>query len=158
MPMRFLGVDFGQRRIGLALSDDTALLARPWRVVAAGPTPAASATMIADVIGTLRHADEIDGGELAGVVVGLPRRLNGDETDQSAAARLFAERVAALTGLLVHLQDERLSSHEAEQRLALRERDWRRRKAQLDAAAAAVILQDYLDGRPRASSIPETGA
>ena len=58
---------------------------------------------------------------------------------------------AALTGLLVHLQDERLSSHEAEQRLAERERDWRRRKAKLDAAAAAVILQDYLDGRSRAS-------
>ena len=71
---------------------------------------------------------------------------------------MFAEHVAALTGLLVHLQDERLSSHEAEQRLAVRERDWRRRKAQLDAAAAAMILQDYLDGRPRASFTPETGA
>jgi putative Holliday junction resolvase len=47
----------------------------------------------------------------------------------------------------VILQDERLSSHEAESRLAMRERDWRRRKAKLDAAAAAVVLQDYLDSR-----------
>jgi len=47
------------------------------------------------------------------------------------------------------LQDERLSSHEAEERLAVRERDWRKRKAKLDAAAAAVILQDYLDARTR---------
>jgi putative Holliday junction resolvase len=47
----------------------------------------------------------------------------------------------------VALQDERLSSREAEERLALRERDWRVRKARLDAAAAAVILQDYLDAR-----------
>jgi putative holliday junction resolvase len=156
--MRFLGVDFGQRRIGLALSDDTALLARPWRVIAAGPTPAASATLLAEVIGTLRAGDALEAGDLAGVVVGLPRRLNGDDTDQSTPARLFAGHVAALTGLLVHLQDERLSSLEAEQRLAVRERDWRRRKAKLDAAAAAVILQDYLDGRSRASFTPETGA
>ena len=156
--MRFLGVDFGQRRIGLALSDDTALLARPWRVIAAGTTPAASATLLAEVIGTLRAGSEFEGDEFAGVVIGLPRRLNGSDNDQSAPVRLFAEQVAALTGLPVHLQDERLSSHEAEQRLAVRERDWRRRKAQLDAAAAAVILQDYLDGRPRAASTPETGA
>lgn len=47
----------------------------------------------------------------------------------------------------IALQDERLSSHEAEERLALRERDWRKRKARLDAASAAVILQDYLDGK-----------
>ena len=58
-------------------------------------------------------------------------------------------RFGSLTGLVVHLQDERLTSHEAESRLAVRERDWRRRKAKLDAAAAAVILQDYLDGRAR---------
>ena len=50
----------------------------------------------------------------------------------------------------VILQDERLSSHEAEARLAVREADWRKRKQKLDAAAAAVILQDYLDGRLRA--------
>ena len=52
----------------------------------------------------------------------------------------------------VILQDERLSSHEAESRLATRESDWRKRKAKLDAMAAAIILQDYLDGRPRESN------
>jgi RNase H-fold protein (predicted Holliday junction resolvase) len=46
------------------------------------------------------------------------------------------------------MQDERLTSHEAESRLALRERDWRRRKEKLDAAAAAIVLQDYLDHQP----------
>jgi putative Holliday junction resolvase len=51
------------------------------------------------------------------------------------------------------LQDERLSSREAEGRLALRERDWRKRKLRLDAAAAAVILQDYLDERSRAAGV-----
>ncbi|MND09927.1 Holliday junction resolvase-like protein [compost metagenome] len=51
------------------------------------------------------------------------------------------------------MQDERLSSHEAEARLSVNEKDWRRRKAQLDAAAAAVLLQDYLD-RPAAAEGP----
>jgi putative Holliday junction resolvase len=51
--------------------------------------------------------------------------------------------------LPVILQDERLSSHEADSRLSANERDWRRRKKKLDAAAAAIVLQDYLDHRPR---------
>ena len=147
--MRFLGVDFGTRRIGLALSDDTALLARPWRTIAAGPTPEASATMLADLIARLRADEDPEAGELGGLVVGLPRRLNGEDTHQTAPARFFAGHLGALTGLVVHLQDERLSSAEAESRLAEREPDWRLRKARLDAAAAAVILQDFLDGRQR---------
>ena len=53
------------------------------------------------------------------------------------------------------LQDERLTSHEAEELLSRREKDWRKRKSQLDAAAAAVILQDYLDTRPRLTCEPE---
>jgi putative Holliday junction resolvase len=59
----------------------------------------------------------------------------------------FARQLGAKTQIPVALQDERLSSREAESRLALREKDWRVRKQRLDAAAAAIILQDYLDGR-----------
>jgi putative Holliday junction resolvase len=140
--MRVLGVDFGQRRIGLAVSDETALLARPWQTVPAGATPGESASAI-----VARLAGDTELGPFAAIVVGLPRRLNGADTDQSEPARACARALGELTGLPVHLQDERLSSLEADQRLAERERDWRRRKAQLDAAAAAVILQDYLDSR-----------
>ena len=61
----------------------------------------------------------------------------------------FFENFAARTGLPIDLQDERLTSREAEERLALRERDWRKRKDRLDAAAAAVMLQDWLDQRSR---------
>ena len=81
-------------------------------------------------------------------IVGLPRRLSGEEHEQSQAARRFADELGRLSGLQVYLQDERLSSVEAEQRLAVRERDWRARKRKLDAAAAAVILQDFI-ARPR---------
>lgn len=147
--MRFLGVDYGRKRIGLALSDVTGTLARPWETVVAGGTPAASAIAVrARVERFVRETlgeDRVDA-----IVVGLPRRLNGTDNDQTTAARAFAAALGEATGLPVHLQDERLTSHEAEMRLSEQERDWRARKDKLDAAAAAIILQDYLD-EPRAA-------
>jgi putative Holliday junction resolvase len=95
----------------------------------------------------VRLAAEDDG--LAAVVVGWPRRLDGSPTDQTPVVEAFV-RALEPAGVPVVLQDERLSSVEAESRLALRERDWRVRKRTLDAAAAAVVLQDYLDSRVRA--------
>lgn len=141
--MRVLAVDFGQRRLGLAVSDVTGTLARPWQTVAAGPSPSASARHLADLIASAPE----DLSELGAIVVGLPRRLGGEDTHQTAAARDFAQFLGQLTGLVVHLQDERLTSYEADSRLSARERNWRKRKERLDAAAAAIILQDYLDGR-----------
>jgi putative Holliday junction resolvase len=137
--MRVLGVDFGRRRIGLALSDPSAMLARPWRTIAAGATPQASASQVAMIVAEA----------ISTIVVGLPRRLSGDDTHDTADARHFAEALRALARVDVHLQDERLTSREAESRLAEREPDWRRRKARIDAAAAAIILQDFLDERTR---------
>jgi len=142
--MRFLGVDYGAKRIGLALSDYTATLARPWRMVPAGSGPAESARIVTRIIVDLRASDD---GELDGIVVGLPRRLNGEDTDQSPQVRLFVEALAAGTALPVHTQDERLTSVEAESRLAVRERDWKKRKALIDAESASIVLQDYLDNR-----------
>lgn len=145
--MRVLAVDFGRRRLGLAVSDATGLLARPWKTVPAGCDPMASAAEVAALVSG-RHDDLSD---LGAIVVGLPRRLNGEDNDQTAAARAFAQRLRELTGMPVHLQDERLTSYEAESRLAEREPNWKKRKARLDAAAAAIILQDYLDGRGEAA-------
>jgi putative Holliday junction resolvase len=136
--VRALGIDYGKRRIGLALSDATGLLARPWRTIAGG---VGAARALAGIVRELQQED--DG--LAAVVVGLPRRLSGEATEQTAAATALAEALRALVDVPVVLQDERLTSREAESLLARREKDWRKRKAQLDAAAAAVILQDYLD-------------
>ena len=82
------------------------------------------------------------------MVVGLPRRLDGTPNDQTPVVLAFVEALqGARRRSRSTLQDERLSSVEAESRLALRDRDWRSRKKKLDAAAAAVILQDYLDSR-----------
>lgn len=143
--MRALGIDYGERRIGLALSDATGLLASPWKRMTNDANLAAAAKRLADEIRMLQ-ADETG---LAAVVIGLPRRLSGEPNDQTARVKELAALLAAQTTVPVTLQDERLTSHEADELLAQRERDWRRRKDQLDAMAAALILQDYLDHQIR---------
>ena len=138
-----LGIDYGARRIGLALSDATATLASPWRLLHRPPSEAETMRLLIAEIAALQHGD--DG--LEAVVVGWPRRLDGSPTDQTPIVETFAQLLKTKIDVPVILQDERLSSTEAESRLARRERDWRKRKQLLDAAAAAVILQDYLDSR-----------
>jgi putative Holliday junction resolvase len=140
-----LGIDYGARRIGLALSDATATLASPWRLLQRPPSEAETLRMMLNEIDGLVKAD--DG--LEAVVVGWPRRLDGSPTHQTAIVETFARLLETKIAVPVVLQDERLSSREAESRLAARQSDWRKRKAKIDAAAAAIILQDYLDGRPR---------
>ena len=141
--MRILGVDDGRRRIGLAVGDPTGTLARPVETVAGHDDPAAAAREVAAAIGRLEALDD----PIGTIVVGLPLRLDGTPNEQTDHARALAAALERLTGLTVVLQDERLTSREAESRLALRERDWRARKKRLDAAAAAVMLQEYLDGK-----------
>jgi putative Holliday junction resolvase len=142
--MRIVGLDVGERRIGVAISDATLTLARPLGVLCATALDAAALEQTAREVSRL--AGEEDGVER--VVVGLPRRLDGSPNEMTARVELFARELSVLIRLPVVLQDERLSSREAESRLAMRERDWRVRKKQLDAASAAIILQDYLDTRP----------
>ena len=138
---RVAGLDVGNRRIGVAVSDVTGTLARPLGVlqtsVLEGDAVDRAVTELA------RLAAEEDG--LASLVVGLPRRLDGSPNDMTPRVQAFAAAVGARIAVPVILQDERLTSREAESRLALREKDWRERKKQIDAAAAAIILQDYLD-------------
>jgi putative Holliday junction resolvase len=141
--MRVLGVDVGARRVGLAVSDATRTLARPLATLhVTGDADAVN--RVAGMIATL--AAEDDG--LIAVVVGMPARLDGSPSEATARVRAFIDALKARTRVPIATEDERLSSREAESRLAAREKDWRKRKAKLDAAAAAVILQDYLD-RPR---------
>ena len=139
--MRVLGIDYGLRRIGLALSDATGTLASPWRMV---QRPASEAETLEQMVQQIEHLIAGDDG-LAAVVVGWPRRLDGSPTDHTPLVEAFARGLEQRVSVPVVLQDERLSSHEAESRLSARERDWRKRKQKLDAAAAAVVLQDYLD-------------
>jgi putative Holliday junction resolvase len=141
--VRALGIDYGRRRIGLALSDPTGMLARPWKTLPGDGSAARVAAALADEVKAL--AAEADG--LGVIAVGYPRRLSGEPTDQTAAVEAIVAELRSRVEVPVVLQDERLTSREAESLLARREKDWRKRKAQLDAASAAIILQDYLDAR-----------
>lgn len=138
--VRILGVDVGARRVGLAVSDATGTLARPLTTLHVTDDREA-VERVAATIGSL--AAEDDG--LSAIVVGLPAHLDGTPSDGTARVRAFVAALRTRTALPIATEDERLSSREAESRLARREKDWRKRKAKLDAAAAAIILQDYLD-------------
>ena len=140
--MRALGVDYGRKRVGLALSDPSGMLARPWKTLAIAGLDQQVASLASEIDALTRDTDG-----LGVIVIGLPRRLSGEPNEQTAAVRDLAARLGRRTAVPIVMQDERLTSHEAEERLARREKDWRKRKAQLDAAAAAIILQDYLDTR-----------
>jgi putative Holliday junction resolvase len=140
---RVLAIDVGGRRVGLAISDRSGTLARPLEtIVVRGEADAVD--RVARRVGEL--AAEEDG--LAKIVVGLPARLDGTASSATLSVVRFIDRLITRTGVPIVTEDERLTSREAESRLAARERDWRRRKAKLDAAAAAVFLQDYLDRTP----------
>jgi putative holliday junction resolvase len=142
--MRVLGIDYGRKRVGLALSDASGMLARPWKTIEVSGIER-QVTALAREIELL--AAELDGLEV--IVIGLPRRLSGEPNDQTAIVQTLAVQLATMTSIPIALQDERLTSREAESLLSRREKDWRKRKPLLDAAAAAVILQDYLDAQPR---------
>jgi putative Holliday junction resolvase len=140
-----LAIDLGAKRTGLALSDASGTLARPHRVIT-------SATPLESVVEEIARLQAEDDG-LAVVVVGLPKRLDGSPNDQTSLVAKFVGLLRARVSAPVVTQDERLTSVEAESLLAVRERDWRRRKEKLDAAAAAVILQEYLDRDDRADRV-----
>jgi len=145
--MRVLGIDLGRRRIGLAVSDASGTLARPLTTLTRDGGESDPATIDRVLAEIARLAAEDDG--VGGIVVGVPGHLDGSPTEETARVAAFMDALRTRTSIPVSGQDERLSSREAESRLAIRERDWKKRKARLDAAAAAVILQDYLDGQAR---------
>ena len=146
---RALGIDVGARRVGLAISDGTQTLARPLATLLVKGTD--------DAVKQVTRRIELLRGEEDGlviVVVGLPTTLQGTPNEQTARVEAFIAALSNGTTLPIVRVDERLTSREAESRLAIRERDWRRRKERLDRAAAAVILQDYLDDTRRKDHAP----
>jgi putative Holliday junction resolvase len=142
LSVRVVGIDLGQRRIGLAVSDASATLARPLRTIERNRSDESAVGALVTAIEALNAEDEV-----GAVVVGLPTRLDGTASEQTVRVRKMVALLSSRLTVPIAMQDERLSSREAEARLAEQERDWRKRKAKLDAAAAAVILQDYLDGQ-----------
>lgn len=134
-----LGLDAGSVRVGLAATDPTATIAGPVATLARRPAAALWE----------RVRDEARRRGARQVVVGLPRRLDGSEGDAAAAARALAEEASRETGLPVELWDERFSTVAAERALVESGMRRERRRRSIDAVAAAIMLQGWLDSRSR---------
>jgi putative pre-16S rRNA nuclease len=148
---RILGIDYGERRVGLALSDPTATIAQPHPPLfrRKGKRPPIQAIL-----------DVMDANDVASAVVGLPLSLAGDDTDWTREVRSFAQRLAERSGREVVLLDERMTSVMAERAvrsLGLKKRE-RERKDRVDTAAAQIILQLHLDRSSSSSSSARSDA
>lgn len=135
--MRLLGLDIGEARVGVAVSDPDGTVASPVSVL--------DGRQLARDIRPLRLLTE--DYEVDGLVVGLPVGMNGEEGAQAAAVRSVAERWAAALGLPVTYVDERLSSAEAARSMRAAGVSARKQRGQLDMVAAALILQTHLDSQ-----------
>jgi putative holliday junction resolvase len=133
--MIIAGIDFGNRRIGLAVSNPDQVSAYPVETIERGRSLAAD-------LETLRT--RLTALEVRRVVVGLPLNMDGTVGPQARAAQVFARRLEEATGIPVELCDERLSSFEAEERLKALPVRRNRRKLAIDAVAASVILETWL--------------
>jgi putative Holliday junction resolvase len=132
---RILGIDFGEKRIGLAISSPGARFAVPLATVRRTSDKQAIRQIVE--IGRQQGVD--------GYLVGDPLNLDGSRGPASARASSFARKLALESGLKVEMTDETLSSVEAEERLREAGIDPRRHPEKVDAAAAQILLQQYLD-------------
>jgi putative Holliday junction resolvase len=135
---RLLAVDWGARRVGLALSDDTQTLAQPLTTLTRRPGKRFPMRELLNLVD--RHA-------VVGVVVGLPLTPEGAEGDAAAAARSLAAAIAQRSGKPVALWDERLTTARALEAVRALDGTSRGRRGAVDALAATVLLQHYLDAR-----------
>jgi len=135
--MRCLALDVGDERIGVAISDSNAFLARPLVVVARRPGPS-SFLQIAEIIAE-------NGVEL--VVVGLPLLPDGTEGKQVRSTRAYVRGLRRHIGIPVVYRDEWSTTRRATEIMVQSGRGRRRQRRARDAVAAAVILQEYLDDR-----------
>ncbi len=130
-----LAFDFGTRRIGVAVGEPLLCMARGLLTIDAEDNDTRFAA-----IGKL-----INEWQPSQLVVGLPLSLDGSEHEMTRRCRRFAHQLEGRFGLNVALVDERLTSIDAESRLAAAGKNWKQRKQTLDAEAAATILQDYFE-------------
>lgn len=137
---RLLGIDYGERRIGLALSDPLAMIAQPLPTLTRRRGKRPPYTDLLAII---------DANEVAEVVIGLPLTPQGDESDWTREVREFGDGLRKRVDVELHYVDERMTSARAERAvrsLGLRKAE-REDKGRIDAAAATLILQAHLDAR-----------
>ncbi|HVC46295.1 MAG TPA: Holliday junction resolvase RuvX [Terracidiphilus sp.] len=142
-PPRFLALDVGSRRIGVAVSDELGLTAQPVLTLLRRRNTREDLRSIARL--ARRHA-------VAGIVVGNPLHLSGEPSPRSAKTQAFATELGQLTGLPIHLWDERLTTREAHQILYEAGHPRQTHRPVVDQVAAALILESFLDHHARSIS------
>jgi putative Holliday junction resolvase len=143
--VRHLGLDIGEARVGVAVSDAEGVVATPLKVLDARELRA-DARVLSRIV---------EDYEVEILVVGLPLTLAGEEGPQAREARSAGEALAEAVGLPVRFWDERLSTVEAERALRDADASAPRRKAARDMVAAALVLQAYMDSTREASADPD---
>ncbi len=133
--MRSLGLDIGDKRIGVALSDPNGILASPFTIINCQGEPA-------DVVAII---DIVDQQQVGQIVVGLPRSMDGSIGKQAEKVTAFTQKLCDRTRVPVEFRDERLSTVSAKRLMQSVNTRKTRRKVRHDAIAAALILQSYLD-------------
>lgn len=131
----FIGVDLGDKRIGLSKSDPLGLIASPVKTIPA-------VNINTDVQNVVRFATECDAQK---IIIGLPLLMSGQKGSQANKASTFAKLLSGNTSIPVQSEDERLSSKEAENILTFNRQKSTNKNKPLDSYAAAIILQRYLD-------------
>jgi len=134
--MRCLGIDYGEKRIGLSYGDELGV---------ATPLPAVAGPARADLLRELGRI--VQERRITDLVVGHPLNMDGSAGPKAREVERFAERLASAFGLPVHLVDERLTTYEAEQTVAKAHRRAVRGSGVIDSRAACLILQDFLNQR-----------
>lgn len=131
--MRYLAIDYGTKRTGLAICDAGETIASPLAVLHGQKELLKKITQIV-------QAESVDA-----IVLGLPLNMTGSESSQTKLVLKFAERLKDHISIPVHLQDERLSSFSAEEKLAPADFTRSKRRKRIDAVAAAEILEAFLE-------------
>jgi putative Holliday junction resolvase len=145
-PPRLMGLDVGNRRIGVAVSDELGLTAQPVMTLERKHNRR-------DDLRSLRRLARRFG--VAAIVVGNPVRLSGEESLQTTKVQAFAAELGELTGIPIHLWDERLTTHEAHQILYEAGHPRQQHKRVVDQVAATLILQSFIN-EATAPNTPQT--
>ena len=131
---RILGIDYGDARIGVAISDPTRTIARPLEVIEPGKVDPVE-----------RIAEIVKEYDVKLVILGLPKLMSGEEGEMAAKVREFMQKLKDRTDLEIRLVDERFTSKIAERELRKRKVKPSREKKKVDLYAASLLLQEYLD-------------
>jgi len=132
---RLMGIDFGEVRIGLALSDPLQIISQPFRVI---PNNVNTISEIQDIIKT---------EEVEKIVLGLPQNLDGEDTKKTLEVREFAEILKRNVDIPVIFWDERYSTVEANEKLKLMGYSVTESRKVIDKVAASIILKDYMENQ-----------